>query len=207
MTFRAAASINGGAGNITSVTGTANQITVTPTTGAVVVSLPNAITIPGSLAAVGAIAPAALIGITGTTTNNDVQAGSVGEFIQASAASPGTSLTTGTGANVTSISLTAGDWEVNGSIWFTGNAATTVSQVNASINIVTGTVTGTGVTSRSLMVFIGAVAPFAVNDFSVSVGATRLSLAATTTVYLIAQASFAVNTASAYGQIRARRVR
>ena len=36
-------------GNVTSVTGTTNQIAVSPTTGATVVSLPAAITAPGSL--------------------------------------------------------------------------------------------------------------------------------------------------------------
>lgn len=34
---------------VTSVTGTANQVTVSPTTGAAVVSLPSAITTPGTL--------------------------------------------------------------------------------------------------------------------------------------------------------------
>ena len=39
----------GGTGVVSSVSGTANQVTVSPTTGAAVVSLPVAITAPGSL--------------------------------------------------------------------------------------------------------------------------------------------------------------
>lgn len=39
-----------GADAVLSVTGTANQVTASPTTGAVILSLPNAITAPGSLA-------------------------------------------------------------------------------------------------------------------------------------------------------------
>jgi len=38
-----------GAGSVSSVSGTANQITASPTTGAVVLSLPTAVTAPGSV--------------------------------------------------------------------------------------------------------------------------------------------------------------
>lgn len=44
-----------GAGAVTSVTGTTNQITSSPTTGSVVLSLPNAIVTPGSLQVSGAL--------------------------------------------------------------------------------------------------------------------------------------------------------
>jgi hypothetical protein len=44
-------------------------------------------------------------------------------------------------------------------------------------------------------------------NMSVSVGPRRLSLAGTTTVYLSANITFAVNTMSVYGYIGARRVR
>ena len=46
-----AASNGSGGGAVTSVTGTANQVTVSPTTGAVVVSLPSAVTISGVMTA------------------------------------------------------------------------------------------------------------------------------------------------------------
>jgi hypothetical protein len=42
---------------------------------------------------------------------------------------------------------------------------------------------------------------------AISTGVARLSLNATTTVYLVARSTFAVNTQSAYGTISARRVR
>lgn len=64
---------------VTSVTGTANQITVSPTTGAAVVSLPAAVTTPGSLtvqsgstfklgnAAVTGLTPGVLANLTNAT--------------------------------------------------------------------------------------------------------------------------------------------
>lgn len=52
-------SINGASyttlGGVTSVTGTSNQVTVSPTTGSPVVSLPSAITLPGTLTAGGTV--------------------------------------------------------------------------------------------------------------------------------------------------------
>ena len=54
-------------------------------------------------------------GLAGVTTNSNAAAGIVGEYISSSIASgSAVSLTTGVSANVTSISLTAGDWEVYG---------------------------------------------------------------------------------------------
>lgn len=57
-----------GSGTVTSVTGTTNQIGVTPTTGAPVVSLPSAITAPGSLTTTTSLT-ATLGNITATNGN------------------------------------------------------------------------------------------------------------------------------------------
>lgn len=53
MAVRGTVDAGAGGSLVTSVTGTANQITATPTTGAVVVSLPAAITLPANLAITG----------------------------------------------------------------------------------------------------------------------------------------------------------
>jgi hypothetical protein len=42
---------------------------------------------------------------------------------------------------------------------------------------------------------------------NLDIGPVRLSIAATTTVFLVAQCTFTVSTLSAYGTIRARRMR
>lgn len=67
-------------GGVTSVSGTSNQITVTPTSGATVVSLPAAITFPGSIATANAvtynsgasISSDALVGTTYTSCSGSV---------------------------------------------------------------------------------------------------------------------------------------
>lgn len=150
-------------------------------------------------------APNTTSGIIGTTTNDSAAAGSVGEFISQTVASgSAVPLTTATAANIASISLTAGDWDVWGNIVFSPNAATTIAQLFAAINTTSATLptspNGGAFQSLELTFSTGGR-----NDLSA--GMTRISVASTTTVYLIGRASFAVNTMSAYGFIGARRVR
>ena len=141
----------------------------------------------------------------GTNTNDNAPVGFVGEFVSSSVASgSAVALTTATNANVTSISLTAGDWEVAGEVWQTlaGGASPTVGQAGISTSSTTfGSGPGTG--SRAIIpATIGA------NQVPVIVLAPcRLSLASTTTVYLIGEALFGSGTVSAYGVITARRMR
>lgn len=143
--------------------------------------------------------------IKGTITNDSAATGVMGELLSSTVASPGTSLTTGVAANVTSKSLTAGDWDVSGSVFFTGNAATTLSIVEGSISATSATVDASN--DRVTVGFYNAATVFASVSPSIVIGPTRVSLAATTTIYLVAVATFGVNTCTAYGQIRARRVR
>src|SRR5574337_1898836 len=70
--------------------------------------------------------------ILGTTTNDDAAAGYIGEVISSNiAVGSAVSLSSGTIANITSISLTAGDWDVYG--WASSNVAgtTTITQFAA----------------------------------------------------------------------------
>lgn len=146
--------------------------------------------------------------IPGTATNDSAGAGKVGERVTASRASGSpAALTTTVGANVTSISLTPGDYDVEGSCWLTGGATTTLTQANCGISLTTGNVGTIGGPNRSLVILTGAQAPFAVNDFSLPIVRTQVSVATTTTVYLNALATFGISTASVYGQLTARRVR
>ena len=143
-------------------------------------------------------------GIAGTATNDNADAGVVGELISSSVASgPAVSLTTATFANITTISLTAGDWDVTGLVAITTGATTTIDYINYGVST-------TSATSGSL----GQMGSITTNtniaatiDYAVSAPVTRLSLASTTTVYLVTRVSFAIGTANAYGVIRARRIR
>lgn len=147
--------------------------------------------------------------IVGTSTNDSASAGSVGEYVsstiqQASAVS----LTTSTAANITSISLTAGDWDVWGQFAFLNGATTNVIFYDGTINTTSAT-------------FANFTDPMFVTQFSFGSGGivpgaqaytipplmVRYSLASTTTIYLIGYAAFTVSTCKAYGSIQARRVR
>ena len=140
--------------------------------------------------------------ITGTTTNNNASAGSVGEYIS-SVISTGSSvpLTTATATNVTSISLTAGDWDVEGWVNYDYGSAT-VTQSMAGLNTTSATIPTDGseaysATQLTLTSSLGTI----------SLTRKRISIASTTTVYLVSQATFSAGTASAFGGISARRVR
>lgn len=142
----------------------------------------------------------------GTATNDSAAAGVVGELLSSTLASGSAiSLTNDVSADVTSVSLTAGDWDVWATAIFTGNAATTVTQLNASISTTSATVDGT--IGRLSNRTSASYTAFAVGINTLGCGPARISLASTTTVYLVATATFATNTASAYGGIFARRRR
>jgi hypothetical protein len=169
------------------------------------------ITSVGTLTALtvsGLITPSQTNGILGTTTNNNVNAGSVGEFLTATVPfGSAVALTTATPTNVTSLSLTAGDWDVEATVGFTGNSATVVTYQLGSIGTTSATITSAdqgaffGIPYNSVAIFSLLSTP------AVALSLKRFSLSATTTIYLVVQSGFTVNTQGAYGYIGARRVR
>lgn len=142
--------------------------------------------------------------VQGTTTNDNAAAGIVGEIITSAVVPTTVSLTTATTANITSISLTAGDWDVTGGVTFQTAVNTSVTQIIGGISTTTATLGADGTYARSTF---AAVVPGAVEYADQVAPVTRLSLAATTTVYLVGQSTFTVSTQTAGGFIRARRVR
>lgn len=145
-------------------------------------------------------------GIVGTTTNDDASAGIVGQYSEQTIASgSAVSLTTATAADIASISLGAGDWDVDGTTVYDAAASTTVSELENVVNSVSATFTSTlGLSGRTLYQSLALTGPA---TWAFPTGTRRFSLSGTTTVYLIARASFLTSTMRAYGQIRARRVR
>jgi hypothetical protein len=142
--------------------------------------------------------------LPGTDTNDDASAGNVGEIIESEIlAGSAVALTTNTPVDVTSISLTAGDWDVWGNVT-TANNGTTITALVAAINTVSATQpTAPGKGARTSVSGISTS-----GNCAFPAGKMRLSLASTTTVYLIGQSTFTGGTSnSAYGYIGARRVR
>lgn len=152
-----------------------------------------------TLNATGLITPSSTNGIKGTATNDNANAGSVGEIITGTTST--VSLTTGVTTNVTSISLTAGDWDVSGTLRTNPAGSTTTSSVVAGVTTTSGAFGGLGTAVQY---------PYAApagNSVIAATPVTRLSLPATTTVYLDANVLFSVSTLTADGFIRARRAR
>jgi hypothetical protein len=143
------------------------------------------------------------IPVQGTNTNDNAAAGVVGEIIESLVpAGSAVSLTTATPANVTSISLTAGDWDVWANVGFnpSGNSQRILSTINTTSGTIP-TVPNNGAYADSRSSFSASAGQVQ------ATGMRRYSLAATTTVYLIAYTEFTTGTMAAYGYLGARRVR
>jgi hypothetical protein len=141
----------------------------------------------------------------GTATNDSAVAGNIGEVIQSTVLAAGAlALTTAVALNVTSISLTPGDWDVSGVVAFVPAATTNATQYVAGINTVSATqpLPGNGGLSQ-----LSQAAAVPVNPSFFSIAPVRVSLAVTTVVFLVATSAFTVAAMTAYGGIFARRVR
>ncbi len=140
--------------------------------------------------------------IVGTATNDSATAGNLGEFVSSLVASGApVALTTATAANVASISLTAGDWDVSGNINFAATAATTTA-TEGGISSASATLPSDGTE-----VYSGVIGTLASGTDGVTLPRKRFSLSGTTTVYLVGQSTFSAGTVGAFGGITARRVR
>lgn len=140
--------------------------------------------------------------IFGTATNDSAASGYIGEFIPNSAA--GVSVSSATATNITSISLTAGDWDVFGNIAFIAAASTIPTLFIAAIGQISGTLPSAP-NSGAYSQIQATVATGGTNILPT--GMMRVSLASTTTVYLLGEAIFSVSTMTASGYIGARRAR
>jgi len=156
-----------------------------------------------TISATGLISPASSIGIAGTATNDSPAAGSIGEVISSTITTGAavTLTTSGNSYNVTSISLTAGDWDVWGDVVFKPAGSTTIAGLQAGINTSTGSLTGSNPYGA-----IGATLTTGTLQ-TLFPGVAQAKVSSTTPYYLVALASFGTSTMSAYGSIFARRRR
>ena len=137
----------------------------------------------------------------GTATNDSASAGYIGEYSSASlAAGSAVTLTSTVTANVTSMSLTAGDWDVSANAVF--NPAAAVNYIWAGISTTSATMGTIGNGSNNLI-----TSPTQGNYAGCPLIPFRISLSGTTTVYLVAQSQFSSTAPTAFGLLRARRMR
>jgi hypothetical protein len=141
--------------------------------------------------------------LLGVTDGSNAPAGQIGEVISVAVASPGVTLSNSVVANVGSIALTAGDWDVGGEVWVsTGTGAATALQ--SAISNVSATLPLQGI-GTARVIANWPVTASTINAFALR--PARVSLAAGATYYLVAIANFPSGTTTAYGNIIARRVR
>jgi hypothetical protein len=139
----------------------------------------------------------------GTTTNDSAATGYIGEYVSSSIGYGGRqALTTGTWLNITSISLTAGDWDVDGTVVYEGTSAT-ITRFSGAPTTTSASPDADNDTfdnRQSIITLSGNVGAFATPK-------RRVSISSTTTVYLISRGYFSAGTLETYGRIQARRVR
>lgn len=145
--------------------------------------------------------------ISGVTNASNASAGNVGEVISSSVVSGSqVSLTSTTAANVTSISLTAGDWDVTGTVVLNPAGTTTVTAIAGGISTTSATLVTTPDANGLPTVNIAATLTTGAVQ-RLSIATYRINVSSTTTVYLVAQSTFATSTMGAFGAIVARRAR
>lgn len=142
-------------------------------------------------------------GVQGTTTNDSAAAGYVGEYVSSVVGiGAAVALATNTASTITSISLSPGDWDVFGDIDFHPAATTASTYYIGGISLVNATL-GTAETT--------VASPFAIAttgvDASQTIPVIRVSITVQTTIYLVTTAGFTVSSMTAYGSLKARRMR
>jgi len=155
-----------------------------------------------TLQATSTITPSTTAGIVGTTAADNAQAGSVGEYISNSASS--VSLTSTVAINITSVSLTAGDWQCIGNIDYRPAGSTTATNYQGWMS--TTSASAPSLPSSSGFLLSGVT--FSAGSFiQQSVGSQRFNVSSTTTIYLSSDQVFSVSTNVADGFIGCRRER
>lgn len=140
--------------------------------------------------------------VRGVTNGSNALAGNIGEYIESLVAENTIGgWVNGVPKNITSISLTPGDWDVDGIFQF-GNGPIT------GIEILGGTtLTSATFTSPTIYVASQGQTPAAGVDLRVTIPIRRFALMAITTIFLVARIGFSTGTPLAGGLLRARRVR
>jgi len=155
----------------------------------------------GTITTTGTIAinPGTVPGITSSVAA--AAAGIVGEVITSSATT--TALTSGTGAAITSITLTAGDWDIS----FTANGTTSSSTSITDWSFVVSTTSASTTPIANSLLLHERVPAEADHSASFAHTAIQVLLSASTTYFLNVVSTFTGTAPTATGILRARRMR
>lgn len=144
--------------------------------------------------------------LKGSATSDSAAAGNIGEYIE-SLIGDTAATTSGNYSDGTSISLTAGDWDVSALVCWQSNSGTW-SEAYLGISQTTGN-SATGLTlGQTMLGAVWANSSTTPIRHSLSIPTLRVSLSATTTIYLKLRAVYSAGTPHADGgRLSARRVR
>ena len=146
------------------------------------------------------------LGIKGTTTNDSASAGDVGQYVESVVTSgSAVTLTDATWTNITSISLTAGDWDVTSLAIFPLNGAGALADFLFAVSAYSGATTTDHVVGDNIITS-PVNSTTGINTYA-AIPARRFSLASTTTIYMKAFVDVASGAYKGYGRLSARRVR
>ena len=149
-----------------------------------------------------AITPSTTNGIVGTTLGDNAVAGSVGEYVSSTVANGTVSFSNGTPLNVTSISLTAGDWDVWGRLTFgSSSIPSTLNSLSSGVSSVTSSFN-----EQQARFYTTAAQLNGYNAEGIP-PMTRYNLTTTTTIYLVGNVYFSGGNVNGGGFIGARRRR
>ena len=174
------------------------------TGGEIIANTPIALYYDGAQYAL--LNPTAVAGqIPGTATNDNAAAGNIGEYIPSTVLiGAAVALVSNVAKTITSIPLTAGDWDVSGNIVTAPAGGTTTAVLTAAISQADNTLPTSPAGGGIQQLIFNTAAG---NSGALSAGTVRISLAEPATIYLVADIVFGGGTLSAYGFIGARRAR
>lgn len=141
--------------------------------------------------------------LLGTNTNDDAAAGYVGEYVSSvvtdSASVP---MPASTFTSITSITLSAGDWDVSAIGGLSGNGATTFCStlIGTTVDSAAGTVIGDSFIATTMALFTPGT-----NDFAMVGPQIRVSITTPTTYYMTMGSD--QSGGGGFGKIWARRAR
>ena len=138
--------------------------------------------------------------LAATATNDNASAGNLGEILESTAAT--STLSSGVTTNCTSLTLTAGDWELFGEFFGSGTGSPSVTQVIMGIS----TTSATYVNNVAQTFYLrGLTMTDAI--LGCTVGPVRVSLSASQTWYAVTNITYSGGTFATTGRLHARRVR
>lgn len=143
-------------------------------------------------------------GIKGTTTSDNAAAGNVGEYVVSAVTGVPIPLS-GVWGDITSISLTPGDWDLSLNTSFGTVTSLTATNLSSGISATSGN-SGAGMTTGDDQTSL-PTAPTSACNVNMVIPAKRVSISATTTYYAKMILVYSGGAATVSARLSARRVR